>query len=118
MMFEMVTGQLPFRSKNAPQLMVQLAQGKVPIEWPKQMLPNHVRDLVKQCLNSKPNKRPSAKALLRHPFFLNKLDTMEMSMSTMAAALTNAFSGRNGNRGGHNRTDMSESMLMTEYSMG
>lgn len=102
MMFEMVTGKLPFQSKNAPQLMMQLAQGNVPVEWPETLLPDHVRDLVEKCLGSNPKKRPSAKKLLKHPFFVQKLDRMEMTLTSTFRRLNTASSN--------------ESMLKTEYS--
>jgi len=110
MMFEMVTGHLPFESKNAPQLMMQLSQGKVEIEWPKEVLPNHVRDLVEKCMHPNPRKRPSAKKLLKDPFFIKQISRMETSMSAWTMRRGNTFQPSFGN-------SMASSMLMTEYSM-
>jgi len=107
MMFEMVTGKLPFESKNAPQLMCQLATGNVEVEWPRGLLPDNFRDLIEACLQSDPTKRPSPKALLKHPFFNKKIDDMEMTMSRFHTPSSRIM----------NNLENSESCLMTEYSM-
>lgn len=75
MMFEMVTGKLPFESKNAPRLMLELAAGTLDIEWPKfTSLPDHFRDLIERCLLTNPSARPTVTQLLKHPFFTTKIE--------------------------------------------
>merc|ERR1712034_63266 len=82
--------------------------GKVQIEWPKGMLPDHFRDLVNKCMLADPVKRLSAKKLLKHPFFTNDLKNMKMSIhpSGIYSNQSGQSTGLYGN----------ESMLMTEYS--
>merc|ERR1712058_166497 len=69
LVFEMVTGFLPFRSKNQHRLLLELAVGKMNIEWPDDLTkyPEHFKEFIETCMHTDPEKRPSAEVLLSHP---------------------------------------------------
>merc|ERR1712098_18990 len=116
MMFEMVTGKLPFESKSAPQLMLKLAQGKVEIEWPRGMLPDHFRGMVVKCLRADPATRPSAKRLLNHGFFQQEISAMSMTQSSRNMLTMPGL--KEEDETALYTCEGMESMLMTEYSCG
>lgn len=73
LVFEMVTGHLPFRSKNSHRLLLELAAGEVTIEWPKDLskYPDNFKQFIEICMQVEPEDRPTAEELMKHPFFKN-----------------------------------------------
>lgn len=66
-LYEMLTGEPPFYSDNARELMMNIRSStKLPF-------PAHVseeaKDLIKSVLNKEPSKRPTIPLLKKHPFF-------------------------------------------------
>ena len=61
---------MPFKAKTADDLKAKIKKGNLKFidrDWKKKS--NEIIDLIKQCLNPNPNKRPTASELLNHKWF-------------------------------------------------
>lgn len=81
LVFEMVTGRLPFRSKNSHRLLMELAAGEITIEWPKDMskYPDNFKEFIEICMQVEPEDRPTAEKLMDHAFFTNTQSSIELT---------------------------------------
>ncbi|KAL0037730.1 hypothetical protein WJX77_009896 [Trebouxia sp. C0004] len=87
-LLEAATGNYPYDASGGPlQLMIQVVEDEVPLPSRQQYSPEFV-DLIKQCLEKDPYKRPTAEALLGHPF-LRKHSTRR---SAVKSFMTQAYS--------------------------
>ncbi|DBB08749.1 hypothetical protein WJX82_002264 [Trebouxia sp. C0006] len=87
-LLEAATGSYPYDASGGPlQLMIQVVEDEVPLPSCQQHSQEFV-DLIKQCLEKDPYKRPTAEALLGHPF-LRKHSTRR---SAVRSFMTQAYS--------------------------
>ena len=64
-LFELLTGQLPFRSTNPTDLAIKIAQAKVPpLNQVRPSVPFELDSIVRKCLRGNPEERPAAAELL------------------------------------------------------
>jgi len=71
LVFKLVTGQLPFKVRDVPSLLLHLAGRTATVHWPEGVtIPDHFQDLVRKTLIYQAEMRPTARDLLRHPFFV------------------------------------------------
>ncbi|KAA6418469.1 MAG: mitogen-activated kinase kinase 6-like [Trebouxia sp. A1-2] len=83
-LLEAATGNYPYDASGGPlQLMIQVVEDDVPLPACQQHSPEFV-DLIKQCLEKDPYKRPTAEALLGHPF-LRKHSTERLAVRSFMA---------------------------------
>ena len=67
LLFELITGNVPFQGKDIETLKNNILHLK--IDWPKEMNPD-AKDLISKILKLDPNKRLPLEDMLQHPFFL------------------------------------------------
>ncbi|MEN9826003.1 MAG: hypothetical protein RI953_1748 [Pseudomonadota bacterium] len=64
-LFELLTGQLPFRSTNPTDLAIKITQAKVPpLNQVRASVPFELDSIVRKCLRANPTERPAAAELL------------------------------------------------------
>merc|ERR1711964_351262 len=63
--FNMITGELPFRAEDKYALLLKIATKTVVIEFPPNM-PGSFGDIIESCLLFEPEQRPTAPQLLTH----------------------------------------------------
>merc|ERR1711964_23542 len=66
--YNMVTGDIPFRDKDKFALLLQIGFGSLALNYPSDC-PKVFRELIGSCLQVQPNERPTAKQLLQDPIF-------------------------------------------------
>ena len=71
LLFELLTGNVPFKGKDIQSLNNNILSLK--ISWPKDIDPI-AKNLIFKILKPNPNERISLRDMLRHPFFKEKLD--------------------------------------------
>lgn len=65
MLFEMLTGRLPFQNKSLMSLLKEIGEGNSAPAWPPGMrIAPELKALVEDCLNRDASKRPSAESML------------------------------------------------------
>ena len=69
MLYELATGQSPFRGKNANQISRLLDSPDYVIDL-SPVPDTKLRDLIEECLQIDPKRRPSIAQILLHPYFL------------------------------------------------
>merc|ERR1712096_198568 len=82
-LFEMLTGTMAFAQYESKQLMVELANGTLLVNWPAVYYPDGAQDLVEACMAYDPEARPSAVSAQQFPFITaTVLPNTPMQMST------------------------------------
>merc|ERR1712139_233173 len=73
-MYNMLTGELPFTAVDKYSLLLQIANGSVTIRYTEDC-PPEFQKVIKRCLQFKPSERPSAETLLCEPLFAAESST-------------------------------------------
>lgn len=73
MMFELITGKLPFNTTN--KILLEDSIRNLKINWPSDMN-NQVRDLISRILKIEPSKRLQIENIFKHPFFTSNFTNL------------------------------------------
>jgi len=82
LMYMMLCGQPPFNGSSRKEVMMKIRSGKFAFKsniW--QLITSEAKDLITQMLTLNPDKRPSCRQVLSHPWFLKDQDVSINSLT-------------------------------------
>jgi len=68
--YNMITGDIPFKARDKYALLLQIGNGSIAVNYPPDC-PKVFQELIAECLQFSPLKRPTAYDLLQRPIFSN-----------------------------------------------
>merc|ERR1712098_484055 len=86
--YNMVTGEIPFVAAEKLALLLAIANGSVKVEYPP-AFPRIFREFIHSCLKFLPADRPSAKELLQNPLFSESIPTTPETQKVAKDSIVN-----------------------------
>merc|ERR1712139_497261 len=92
--YNMITGDIPFKSADKYALLLQIANGSLVVEYP-QNCSRTFHEFIDSCIQFRPEARPTATELLQYPLFSepNSLKTIGEPSLTVSASVPTFMEG-------------------------